>query len=76
MLALNRVSEGMQVRMARVAIGWSLYELGARTGVLPPRLSEFERGRLTLAPEAVARVRATLVAAGAPLGDAGDGEAA
>lgn len=76
MLALGQVSEGMQVRMARVAIGWSLYELGARTGVLPPRLSEWERGRLALAPDAVARVRATLVAAGAPLVAEGDVEAA
>lgn len=76
MLAIGQVSEGMQVRMARVAVGWSLYELGARTGILPPRLSEYERGRLVLSPDAVARVRAVLVAAGAPLTAEADGEAA
>lgn len=76
MLAIGQVSEGTQVRMARVAIGWSLYELGARTGILPPRLSEWERGRIALPPATVARVRDVLINAGAPLAADADGEAA
>ena len=73
MLRLDALAEGTQVRLARIAAGLTLFDVGSRAGVQPPRLSEFERGRLALAPEAVARVRAALVAAGAPLtGDPGD----
>ena len=71
MLAWDRLPEGTALRLARVAAGLTLFDVGAKAGVPPSRLSEFERGRLALPPEAVARVRAALVAAGAPL--AGDG---
>jgi len=67
MLVLDRVSEGTQLRLARIATGLTLFDIGRRADVSPPRLSEFERGRLALAPEAIARVRAALVEAGAPL---------
>lgn len=76
MIALDRLSEPATLRLARVAVGWSLFELGSQIGVQPPRLSEFERGRLVLAPEVVARIRAVLVAAGAPLTDDSNGAAA
>lgn len=76
MLTLDRLSEPAALRLARVAVGWSLFDLGSRVGVQPPRLSEYERGRLALAPEVVDRIRAVLVAAGAPLVAEGDGEAA
>lgn len=76
MLTLDRVSEPAQFRMARIAAGLTLFDVGRRAGIQPPRLSEFERGRLVLPRDAVARIRATLVAAGAPLVAEGDGEAA
>lgn len=76
MLVLERFPEGTQLRLARIAVGLTLFDVGSRAGVQPPRLSEFERGRLALAPELVARVRAVLLAAGAPLAADVDGEAA
>lgn len=76
MLVLDRVSEAAQLRMARNAAGLTLFDVGSRAGVSPPRLSEFERGRATLPPAVLARVRAVLVAAGAPLAADADGEAA
>lgn len=76
MLTLDHLSEPASLRLARVAAGLSLFDVGSRAGVQPPRLSEYERGRLTLPPETVARVRAVLVAAGAPLTDDSSGAAA
>lgn len=76
MLVLDRVSEATQLRAARHVVGMTLFDVGSRAGVSPPRLSEYERGRLALAPDAVARVRSVLVAAGAPLTADVDGEAA
>ncbi len=70
MLDLDRLSEGSALRLARVAAGLSLFDVGSRAGIQPPRLSEYERGRLTLPPETVARIRAALVEAGAPLAQA------
>lgn len=70
MLTLDRVSEGTSFRLARVATGLTLFDVGSRAGIPPPRLSEFERGRLALAPEVVSRIRGALIAAGAPLVDA------
>jgi len=59
-LRFDQLHEGTQVRLARVAAGLTLFEVGVRASVSPPRLSEFERGRRSLAPEAVARVYAVL----------------
>ncbi len=76
MLALDRVSVGTQLRLARIAVGLTLFDVGSRAGVQPPHLSEFERGRLVLAPDAVARIWAALIDAGAPLAEEPDAPAA
>ena len=60
MLQIDHLPEGTQLRLARIAAGLTLFDVGKRADVSPPRLSEFERGRPALPPEAVARVRALL----------------
>jgi transcriptional regulator with XRE-family HTH domain len=60
-LQIDHLPEGTQLRLARIAAGLTLFDVGKRADVSPPRLSEFERGRPSLPPEAVARVRALLV---------------
>jgi transcriptional regulator with XRE-family HTH domain len=59
-LRFDQLHEGMQVRLARVAAGLTLFEVGVRASVSPSRLSEFERGRGSLAPDAVARIHEVL----------------
>lgn len=34
----------IQVRMARVALGWGVRELAAEAGVTPPTITKFENG--------------------------------
>lgn len=65
MLQLDQLQEGTRFRLARVASGLTLFDVGTRAGVSPPRLSEFERGRGQLSPDALDRVRAVLDAEGA-----------
>ena len=60
MLRFDLLQEGTRVRLARVAAGMTLHDVGVRAGVSPPRLSEYERGRGTLPPDAIARVWAVL----------------
>jgi transcriptional regulator with XRE-family HTH domain len=60
MLDISRLPEGTQLRLARVARCWTLFDVGMRANVSPPRLSEFERGRPSLPPDAVERVRSVL----------------
>ncbi len=60
MLEISRLPEGTQLRLARIAAGLTLFDVGRLADVSPPRLSEFERGRPSLSPEAVARVRMLL----------------
>jgi transcriptional regulator with XRE-family HTH domain len=60
MLDVANLPEGVQLRLARIAAGLTLFDVGKLADVSPPRLSEFERGRPSLPPEAVARVRALL----------------
>ena len=60
MLQFDHLPEGTQVRLTRIAAGLTLFDVGRRADVSPPRLSEFERGRPSLTPEAVARVREVL----------------
>lgn len=60
MLQFDHLPEGTRLRLARVAAGLTLFEVGIRATVSPSRLSEFERGRGSLAPDAVARVYAVL----------------
>jgi len=61
-LQIDHLPEGTQLRLARIAAGLTLFDVGKLADVSPPRLSEFERGRPSLPPEAVARVRALLAA--------------
>jgi len=60
MLRLDHLPEGTQLRLARIAAGLTLFDVGKLADVSPPRLSEFERGRSSLSPEAVERVRVVL----------------
>lgn len=76
MLLFNQLHEGTQIRLARIAAGLTLFDIGSRADVSPPRLSEFERGRLTLAPEVVGRIRDVLIDPGAPITDDTHGTAA
>jgi len=64
MLQIDHLPEGTQIRLARIAAGLTLFDVGKLADVSPPRLSEFERGRPSLPPEAVARVRALLAGEG------------
>jgi transcriptional regulator with XRE-family HTH domain len=59
-LQLDHLPEGTQLRLARIAAGLTLFDVGVRANVSPPRLSEFERGRPSLTPDAVERVRTVL----------------
>lgn len=70
MLSLDRLPEGTQLRLARIAAGLTLFDVGSRAGVSPPRISDHERGVRTLPPDAAARVRAVLARAA---GDASGG---
>ena len=60
MLVLDRVTEGTRLRVQRVALGLHLYQVAQKARVSPARLSEYERNRGGLAPEAAARVQAVL----------------
>jgi transcriptional regulator with XRE-family HTH domain len=59
-LQIDHLPEGTQLRLARVAAGLTLFDVSKLADVSPPRLSEFERGRPSLSPEAVERVRSAL----------------
>ena len=63
MLRVEQLPEGTQFRLARIAAGMTLLEVGKLADVSPPRLSEFERGQPSLSPEAIARVRGVLAGA-------------
>ena len=63
MLHFDDLPERTQLRLARVAAGLTLFDVAVRANVSPPRLSEHERGRASLAPDALARVRAVLAEA-------------
>lgn len=76
MLRLDRLDEGTRTRLGRVAAGLSQHALASRAGIDRRRLSEHERSERPLPPSDLARVRAALIEAGAPLGAGADGEAA
>jgi transcriptional regulator with XRE-family HTH domain len=60
-LQVERLPEGTQFRLARIAAGLTLLDVSSRADVSPPRLSEFERGLASaLSPEAVERVRSVI----------------
>lgn len=76
MLRIDHLPEGIQLRLARIAAGLTLFDVGSRAGVSPPRLSEYERGQRSLAPEAVERVHAVLAdAASQPASEPADAAA-
>jgi transcriptional regulator with XRE-family HTH domain len=60
-LQLDDLPEGTQLRLARIAAGLTLFDVGVRANVSPPRLSEFERGRPSLTRDAIERVREVIV---------------
>jgi hypothetical protein len=62
-LQFEDLPEGTQFRLMRVALGLTLFQVGAAATVSPPRLSEYERGRGALPPDAVVRVHKFLVQA-------------
>ena len=74
MLDISQLPEGAQLRLARVARGLTLFDVGRLADVSPPRLSEYERGRPSLTPEAIERVRAVLVGKPTPQRTAGEAE--
>jgi transcriptional regulator with XRE-family HTH domain len=57
---VDHLPEGTQLRLARIAAGLTLFEVGRLADVSPPRLSEFERGRPSLPPDSIARVQTIL----------------
>jgi len=59
-LDISQLPEGAQIRLARVARGLTLFDVGRLADVSPPRLSEYERGRSSLSADAVERVRSVL----------------
>lgn len=60
MFELERLDEGTQFRLARVAAGLSQYDVATRAGVAPQRISELERGRGQLPPVVIERIRGVL----------------
>lgn len=64
MLDFDHLQEGTRFRLARVAAGLTLFDVGRAANVSPPRLSEFERGRGGLSADSIDRVRAVLAVAG------------
>jgi transcriptional regulator with XRE-family HTH domain len=56
----EQLPEYTQFRLARVAAGLTLFELGRRASVSPPRLSEFERGHVALPAKVLASLELIL----------------
>ena len=61
MLQLERLDEGTQTRILRVAAGLSQHDLASQAGIDRRRLSEHERGERPLPASESARVRDVLV---------------
>lgn len=59
-ISFTALPEGRQLRIARVAANLTIWEVAQRADVQPPRISEHERGRGRLSPEALARVHQVL----------------
>ncbi len=59
-ILLDELPEGQQLKLARVAANLTIWEVAQLAGVQPPRISEHERGRGQLSPEALARVHQVL----------------
>ncbi len=54
-------TQGGRLRAARLAKGWTLAQLGAKTGILPATIGYYERDRFVPPPE---RLEAFVVALG------------
>ena len=48
--------EGVELKIARIRAGLRQYEVAARVGILPNRLSEIEAGRRRPSPELLERI--------------------
>jgi transcriptional regulator with XRE-family HTH domain len=48
--------KGMEIKIARLRSGYRQYDLAARLGIPPSRLSEIETGRRKVSPEIVERI--------------------
>jgi len=48
--------EGVEIKIARIRTGLRQYEVAARVGILPNRLSEIESGRRRPSPELLERI--------------------
>lgn len=53
---VKQVNKGLQLKIMRLKAGVLQYELAARLGIHPSRLSEIESGRRTPSPELVERL--------------------
>jgi transcriptional regulator with XRE-family HTH domain len=60
MLQLERLDEGTQTRVVRVAAGLSQHELASRAGIDRRRLSEHERGERPLRDVELVRLHEAL----------------
>ena len=61
---MDRKKTGTQVRLARVALGWTQADLARHAGTSPRTVWTLERGDAPLRPGTVEKVVATLEGAG------------
>ena len=54
------MSDGLEIKIARLKAGVKQYDLAARLGIRAPALSEMESDRRPLSPEMAARIREAL----------------
>ena len=54
------MSEGLEIKIARLKAGLKQYDLAARLGIRAPALSEMESDRRPIPPEVAARIRDAL----------------
>jgi transcriptional regulator with XRE-family HTH domain len=53
---VKQVNKGLQLKIMRLKAGIRQYELAARLGIHPSKLSEIESGRYTPSPELIDRL--------------------
>ena len=66
MFDVDRLSPGRRLRVLRVAAGLRGWELAARAGIAPGRLSELENERRPGSDDEWERLHAVLLSAGLP----------
>lgn len=52
--------QGLEVKIARLRVGMKQYELAAKLGIGPPRLSVIESGRCSIPPELAEEIKRVL----------------